>query len=278
MAIRKTSLLPLSIAILDPGLKFGPGDSLLSSLLKVLRGCASFRFCCWPCSSYGCSSTPSAAGNGFGSCSCSRSVLSGLLVFFLGVSRLALGHARLRIARRPRPPPHQGTPGTRSITSTRRTIIRNSATFISNRANWNRPKPAYRAAMERDPQDIDTRAHLGQCLLREKRPAEARPLLEGVIAENPKHDYGHTMMALAETLTALGETGERARKSGGTSPKIIPIRAPRSNWRNSTPPKTSRTSPAPNSRTCSPTTPMLPPSSASAIGSGSVAGEVCCGS
>ena len=62
--------------------------------------------------------------------------------------------------------------------------------------------------MERDPQDIDTRAHLGQCLLRLKRPAEARPLLEGVIAENPKHDYGHTMMALAETLTALGETDD----------------------------------------------------------------------
>jgi tetratricopeptide (TPR) repeat protein len=64
---------------------------------------------------------------------------------------------------------------------------------------------SYRAAMERDPQDIDTRAHLGQCLLREKKPAEARPLLEGVIAEKPEHDYGHTMMALAETLTALGE-------------------------------------------------------------------------
>src|SRR5436190_17896391 len=32
----------------------------------------------------------------------------------------------------------------------------------------------YRAALERDPQDIDTRAHLGQCLLRLKRPAEAR--------------------------------------------------------------------------------------------------------
>jgi tetratricopeptide (TPR) repeat protein len=64
----------------------------------------------------------------------------------------------------------------------------------------------YRAALERDPQDIDTRAHLGQCLLRQKRAAEARPLLEGVIAENPKHDYGYTMMALAETLTALGET------------------------------------------------------------------------
>ena len=64
----------------------------------------------------------------------------------------------------------------------------------------------YRAAMERDPQDLDTRAHLGQCLLRLKRPAEARPLLESVVTENPKHDYGHTMMALAETLTALGET------------------------------------------------------------------------
>jgi tetratricopeptide (TPR) repeat protein len=64
----------------------------------------------------------------------------------------------------------------------------------------------YRAALERDPQDIDTRAHLGQCLLRRKRAAEARPLLEGVIAQNPKHDYGYTMMALAETLAALGET------------------------------------------------------------------------
>src|SRR5213594_679565 len=63
----------------------------------------------------------------------------------------------------------------------------------------------YRASLERDPQDIDTRAHLGQCLLRQKRPAEARPLLEGVVAENPKHEYGYSLMALAEDLTALGE-------------------------------------------------------------------------
>jgi hypothetical protein len=63
----------------------------------------------------------------------------------------------------------------------------------------------YRAALERDPQDVDTRAHLGQCLLRLNRPAEARPLLEGVMHEKPEHDYGHTMMALAETLAALGE-------------------------------------------------------------------------
>lgn len=63
----------------------------------------------------------------------------------------------------------------------------------------------YRAALERDPKDIDARAHLGQCLALLKRPAEARPLLEGVCAEEPKHDYGYSMMALAETLTALGE-------------------------------------------------------------------------
>jgi len=63
----------------------------------------------------------------------------------------------------------------------------------------------YRSALERDPQDIDTRAHFGQCLLRQSKPQEARPLLEGVVAENPKHDYGHSLMALAETLAALGE-------------------------------------------------------------------------
>ena len=64
----------------------------------------------------------------------------------------------------------------------------------------------YRAALERDPEDIDTRAHLGQCLLRQKKPAEALPLLNGVCTENPKHEYGYSQMALAETLGALGET------------------------------------------------------------------------
>ena len=64
----------------------------------------------------------------------------------------------------------------------------------------------YRAALERDPKDIDARAHLGQCLVRLNRPAEARPFLESVMREKPDHDYGHTMMALAEALTALGET------------------------------------------------------------------------
>ncbi len=64
----------------------------------------------------------------------------------------------------------------------------------------------YRAAIERDPADIDTRAHLGQCLLRLKRPADAKPLLEAVCRENYKHDFGYSLMAYAETLTALNET------------------------------------------------------------------------
>ncbi|MBI3414114.1 MAG: tetratricopeptide repeat protein [Verrucomicrobia bacterium] len=66
----------------------------------------------------------------------------------------------------------------------------------------------YRASLERDPTDIDARAHLGQCLARLKRPAEARPLLAQVCAEDPNHDYGHTLMAFAETLAELGERDE----------------------------------------------------------------------
>ena len=66
----------------------------------------------------------------------------------------------------------------------------------------------YRAAIERDGEDRDTRSHLGQCLLRRNRPAEARPLLEAVVNSDPKHDYGYTMMALAETHMAEGQTDQ----------------------------------------------------------------------
>jgi len=64
----------------------------------------------------------------------------------------------------------------------------------------------YRASLERDPQDMDARAHLGQCLLRAHNAAAARPLLEQVCREKPMHDYGHSLMAYAEALGALGET------------------------------------------------------------------------
>ncbi len=68
---------------------------------------------------------------------------------------------------------------------------------------------SYRAAYERDPKDEDVRAHLGNCLARREKDAEALPLLESVCATNPKHDYGYTLMTLAETQGELGQT-ERA--------------------------------------------------------------------
>ncbi len=74
------------------------------------------------------------------------------------------------------------------------------------KGNLAKAESCYRASLEREPQDIDARAHLGQCLLREKRPQEARPILQQVCAENPKHDYGYSLMAYAEALAALGET------------------------------------------------------------------------
>jgi hypothetical protein len=64
---------------------------------------------------------------------------------------------------------------------------------------------SYRAAYERDPSDEDIRAHLGNCLARRGKPQEALPLLEAVCAQNPKHDYGYTLMTLAETQAATGQ-------------------------------------------------------------------------
>ncbi len=65
---------------------------------------------------------------------------------------------------------------------------------------------SYRAAYERDAKDEDVRAHLGIWLARRGKTAEALPLLVAVCAENPKHDYGTTLMTLAETQAATGDT------------------------------------------------------------------------
>lgn len=64
---------------------------------------------------------------------------------------------------------------------------------------------SYRAAYERDSKDEDIRAHYGNCLARRGKPQEALPLIEAVCAQNPKHDYGYTLMSLAETQTASGQ-------------------------------------------------------------------------
>ena len=74
------------------------------------------------------------------------------------------------------------------------------------KGNLQKAEACYRASLERDPRDIDARAHMGQCLLRAQNAAAARPLLEQVCREKPMHDYGHSLMAYAEALAALGET------------------------------------------------------------------------
>ena len=74
------------------------------------------------------------------------------------------------------------------------------------KGNLAKAESCYRASLEREPQDIDARAHLGQCLLRQKKAAEACPILYQVCLENPKHDYGYSLMAYAEALGALGDT------------------------------------------------------------------------
>jgi len=61
------------------------------------------------------------------------------------------------------------------------------------------------------PHGIDTRSHLGQCLLRKRKPQEARPLLEQVCVENPKHDYGHSDDG------AGGDSGSVGRNRNGPS-------------------------------------------------------------
>jgi hypothetical protein len=70
---------------------------------------------------------------------------------------------------------------------------------------------SYRAAIERDASDIDFQAHLGECLLQQGKIQEAAPLLEKVAAANPRHEYGQTLMAWAETLAKLGRPDESIR-------------------------------------------------------------------
>lgn len=73
------------------------------------------------------------------------------------------------------------------------------------RGKFKLAEESYLRALEREPNDIDTRAHYGQCLLRLNRATEAKPYLEAVCTENPKHDYGYSLMALAEARAALGD-------------------------------------------------------------------------
>lgn len=70
-------------------------------------------------------------------------------------------------------------------------------------AKYDKAEETYREALKRDGQDIDIQAHLGQCLLRLGKAEEALDLLERVARQDPRHDYGFTLMALAETHMKL---------------------------------------------------------------------------
>jgi tetratricopeptide (TPR) repeat protein len=72
------------------------------------------------------------------------------------------------------------------------------------RGKYDKAEQSYREALKRDSEDPDIRAHLGQCLLRQGKAEEALNLLQEVARMDPKHDYGFTLMALAETHTKLG--------------------------------------------------------------------------
>jgi tetratricopeptide (TPR) repeat protein len=80
------------------------------------------------------------------------------------------------------------------------------ADIYFNQGKLEKAEASYRAAYERDPKDEDIRAHYGTCLAQLKRAKEALPLLESVCAANPKHDYGYTLMTLAETQAELEQT------------------------------------------------------------------------
>ena len=70
----------------------------------------------------------------------------------------------------------------------------------------------YQAAYERDSDDVDILGPYGQCLIKLDQHEKAVSMLEKVVAENPKHDYGATIMALANAYSKLDST-DKAREA-----------------------------------------------------------------
>ncbi len=83
---------------------------------------------------------------------------------------------------------------------------RELADIYMNQGKLDKAEASYRAAYERDPKDEEICAHFGTCLVRAGKAQEGLPLLEAVCAGNPRHEYGQTLMTLAEGLTATKQT------------------------------------------------------------------------
>lgn len=70
----------------------------------------------------------------------------------------------------------------------------------------------FEAAYERDAEDPDIQSAYGRCLIKMEQPDKAVPLLEKVVNEDPRHDYGVTLMHLAEAYLLLNRS-EEAQKA-----------------------------------------------------------------
>jgi len=64
---------------------------------------------------------------------------------------------------------------------------------------------SFEAAYARDAEDPDILNAYGQCLIELNEPEKAVPLLEKVIHEDPKFDYGTAMMGLARAYALLNQ-------------------------------------------------------------------------
>ncbi len=60
-------------------------------------------------------------------------------------------------------------------------------------------------ALERDPQSIDTRFHLGRCYFLQRRYDAAGRQLEEVVRQRPTHAYGEAFFLYARALEELGD-------------------------------------------------------------------------
>ncbi len=66
-------------------------------------------------------------------------------------------------------------------------------------------RECFEAARERDGEDLDILAMLGKCYLEQGRVEESIALLERVVEEEIRHDYGQTQMTLGEAHAKRGD-------------------------------------------------------------------------
>ena len=68
----------------------------------------------------------------------------------------------------------------------------------------------FERALEKDPDSIDAKYHLGLCRLAHKDPAAAAQLLEQVYAQKPDYDYGMANLRLAQAQQFIGNDSRAA--------------------------------------------------------------------